>query len=43
MNRLSKDSTDELLQALRASLDNEEDGSPDDVFADDLASARSRE
>ncbi len=41
MNRLSKDSTDELVQALRASLD--EGGSPDDVFADDSSSARSRQ
>lgn len=41
MSRKSKDSTDELLQALRASLD--EDGSPDDVFADQKAVTHSRE
>ena len=42
MNRRSQDSTDELVQALRAKLDKEE-GSPDDVFADDSSSARSKQ
>ena len=41
MSRRSQDSTDELLQALRASLD--DDGSPDDVFADHSSLARSHE
>ena len=42
MNRRSQDSADELVQALRAKLDKEE-GSPDDVFADDSSSARSKQ
>ena len=34
MNRKTQDSTDELLRALRASLDEEADVSPDIVFSD---------
>ncbi len=47
MNKKSHDSTDELLRALRASLDVDdselsEDDSPDDVFGDRASNARHR-
>lgn len=40
MNRKTQDSTDELLRALRATLDEDGDISPDDVFSDPSSKTR---
>ena len=40
MNRKTQDSTDELLRALRATLDEDGDISPDDVFSDRSSKTR---